>query len=325
MAALREVPANAHAHAGADGGGESPLLWGGLTMGSAAAGPENRRPEGPEAEGPAGSSGSFSFLGSNPTPHPSPEVRRSKRAPAGLVLSEREAPSASWAARGSFEAGAPVDRTPGPAGRGGPRRAAMEKQLQGVEGAVLRLYESGGDAGALDEVLYGWYEEDATFEDPLVRVRGVGEIRATFTGLHKLFWRVQVEKPIRVALWLEETEDGGGGNLLLDFRLSAQVLPLTPSLSLHVISLLGLSGDGKIATHRDSWTLESCLEALPVPGLKWAYGAARRALGFASARAFALAFALPDSSIYRSLLGREKSVGEVLLSPLGWHAAQGGG
>ena len=70
----------------------------------------------------------------------------------------------------------------------------------------------------IDETIFGNHDEACVFENPLVKLRGVCEVRSLFQLMKKSFWSFNIIRPVKVGLWLGG-KDGEGAKLLLDFNV----------------------------------------------------------------------------------------------------------
>ena len=77
-------------------------------------------------------------------------------------------------------------------------------------------------------------QEHAVFENSLLKLQGVCEVRSLFQLNRSVFWSFNIVRPVKVGLWLGGKE-GEGAKLLLDFKVEYQV---SFSLSLSLFSFV---------------------------------------------------------------------------------------
>lgn len=65
-------------------------------------------------------------------------------------------------------------------------------------------------------------QEHAVFENSLLKLQGVCEVRSLFQLNRSVFWSFNIVRPVKVGLWLGGKE-GEGAKLLLDFKVEYQV------------------------------------------------------------------------------------------------------
>ena len=141
----------------------------------------------------------------------------------------------------------------------------LASEAKSIEVAVLRLYDSNTTCDEIDETVFGNHDESCAFENPLVRLNGVLEVRALFQLMKKSFWSFNIVRPVQVGLWLGG-KDGEGAKLLLDFKVEYQVLPLTPKVTIHQFTHLTISLEGRVVQHKDDWSVGSLIENIPFVG-----------------------------------------------------------
>ena len=98
----------------------------------------------------------------------------------------------------------------------------LASEAKSIEVAVLRLYESATTEDEIDETVFVNHDENCVFENPLMKLKGVCEIRSLFQLVKKSFWSFNIVRPVKVGLWLGG-KDGEGAKLLLDYKIEYQV------------------------------------------------------------------------------------------------------
>jgi len=156
----------------------------------------------------------------------------------------------------------------------------LASEAKSIEVAVLRLYDSNTTCDEIDETIFGNHDEACVFENPLVKLRGVCEVRSLFQLMKKSFWSFNIVRPVKVGLWLGG-KDGEGAKLLLDFKVKYQVLPLTPKVVIHQFTHLTISLEGRVVDHKDDWSVSSLIENIPFVG-SVLYPLKQRCLGLVS-------------------------------------------
>uniref|UniRef100_A0A7S2SZM9 Uncharacterized protein n=1 Tax=Chloropicon primus TaxID=1764295 RepID=A0A7S2SZM9_9CHLO len=74
----------------------------------------------------------------------------------------------------------------------------LASEAKSIEVAVLRLYDSSTTVDEIDETIFGNHDEVCTFENPLVKLCGVCEIRSLFQLMKKIFWSFNIIRPVKV-------------------------------------------------------------------------------------------------------------------------------
>jgi hypothetical protein len=87
----------------------------------------------------------------------------------------------------------------------------LASEAKSIEVAVLRLYESTTTEDEIDETVFVNHDENCVFENPLMKLKGVCEIRSLFQLVKKSFWSFNIVRPVKVGLWLGG-KDGEGAS-----------------------------------------------------------------------------------------------------------------
>ena len=156
----------------------------------------------------------------------------------------------------------------------------LASEAKSIEVAVLRLYDSTTTADEIDETIFVNHDENVVFENPLMKLNGVCEVRSLFQLVKKSFWSFNIVRPVKVGLWLGG-KDGEGAKLLLDYKIEYQVLPLTPKVVIHQFTHLTINLEGRVIEHRDDWSVSSLIHNIPFVG-NVLYPLKQRAMGIVS-------------------------------------------
>ncbi|KNC77130.1 hypothetical protein SARC_10403 [Sphaeroforma arctica JP610] len=127
--------------------------------------------------------------------------------------------------------------------------------------AVISLYEGKTTRDDFEAVFQNFYHEDASFNDPIVSVKGVANVRTQFYSLRQLFTSHEItSKPVVTA--------GAMDKNTLSIEMTAQftVLGLLP-IRLKQITRINLCPNtARIIAHRDMWCLPDSLLEYPIIG-----------------------------------------------------------
>eukprot|EP01134_Creolimax_fragrantissima_P002759 CFRG2759T1 len=122
-----------------------------------------------------------------------------------------------------------------------------------IVAGVLSIYSGKTSRNAFEDVFLRLYTENATFDDPIVSVRGIEDVRTQFYSLRQVFSSFDIIDDVSASFQDDKRV------IIIDFTVEFVVVKVF-SLCLKQFTRLELCPDtGRILHHRDLWCIPDSL------------------------------------------------------------------